>query len=152
MTNTHLSSYSLSNLLKPSLVMEFKGLARALWRWYEHTLVKVGRGLQLLPGLLFQLLSKLFSLYRPNVSYTLRSMLVSEQKKNPLSLRLIWTYCTFERGHAMCEFDLFAWSVHCSSFLIQNQRSGLVDLLDLHFSICDKQENNIKHNKYKLFP
>lgn len=67
---TNLSSNSLSNLLKASLVMEFESPACALsWR-NRHTLVKVGCGLQVISRLLLQLLAELLSLYCSNVSYT----------------------------------------------------------------------------------
>lgn len=50
--------------------MEFEALARALSWCNKHTLVKVGRGLQVIPRLFLQLLTELLPLYRSNVCYT----------------------------------------------------------------------------------
>lgn len=69
-SESNLCSNSLSNLLKAPLIMEFESPAKALCRCDGHTLVKVRSGLQVLPGLLLQLLTELLPLYRSNVSYT----------------------------------------------------------------------------------
>ena len=48
--------------------MEFEAPARALSWCDKHALVKVGCGLQVVPGLLLQLLTELLPLYCSNVS------------------------------------------------------------------------------------
>lgn len=67
---SNLSSDSLSNLLKAPLVVESEAPPRALSWCNKHALVEVGRGLQVVPRLLFQLLTELLPLYRTNVRYT----------------------------------------------------------------------------------
>lgn len=59
----NLGSDPLSNLLKTTLLVEFEGLSWTLSYWNGHALVEVGRGLQVLVGLLFQLLTELLSFY-----------------------------------------------------------------------------------------
>lgn len=65
----NLSSNSLSNLLKASLVVEFEAPTSPLSLWNSHALVEVGRGLHVLPRLFLQLLTELFSLYSTNICY-----------------------------------------------------------------------------------
>lgn len=59
----NLGSDPLSNLLKTTLLVKFEGLSWTLSYWNGHALVEVGRGLQVLVRLLFQLLTELLSFY-----------------------------------------------------------------------------------------
>lgn len=84
---SNLCSNSLCNLLKASLVVELEGPARALsWR-NKHTLVEVGCGLQVVPRLLFQLLTELLPLYRSNVRCTVGREINCKTLKQDLKLK-----------------------------------------------------------------
>jgi len=63
----NLGSDPLGDLLEAPLLVELEGLAWALSGRDVDPLVKVGRGLQVLPGLLLQLLPELLPLHRTNV-------------------------------------------------------------------------------------
>jgi len=77
---SNLSSNSLSNLFKTPLLVEFKAPASTLSWCDRHTLVKVGRRLQIIPRLLLQLLTELLPLYRSYVSCTERGKWFVSQK------------------------------------------------------------------------
>lgn len=63
----YLGSHPLGDLLEAALLMEFEALTRTLSLSERHTVVEVGRGFQVLPWLLLQLLAELFSFYSANV-------------------------------------------------------------------------------------
>lgn len=65
----YLGSNPLGDLLEAALLMEFEALTRTLSLSESHTVVKVGRGFQLFPWFLLQLLTELFSFYSTNVRY-----------------------------------------------------------------------------------
>ncbi len=83
---SNLSSNSLSNLLKATLLMKFEGPASALSWCDKHTLVEVGSGLQVLPRLFLQLLTELLPLDSSNVCYIDRKKLIAESQNKKLIL------------------------------------------------------------------
>ena len=136
---TDLSSYSLSNLLEAPLVMEFEAPSSTNSRCNIDTLVEIGRWLQILPRLLLQLLTELLPLYSSNVCYTAEENALKNMKsrnKDCVCAQVLdKVELTFQSRHAVCEFNLFATSIHSSSQVVKNQRCWLVYLLDFYFSI-----------------
>lgn len=90
----NLSSNSLSDLLKAPLLVELEAPASALSWCDKHTLVEVGRGLQLLPRLLLQLLSELLSFYRPDVCCRDRHNSTMRRQWQNIRLLRVYEYWT----------------------------------------------------------
>lgn len=65
----NLGSDSLGDLLKASLLVEFEAFTRTLGLIERHAVVEVGRGFQVFPRFLLQLLTELLSFYSTNVRY-----------------------------------------------------------------------------------
>lgn len=132
--------------------MEFESPACTLsWR-NRHTLVEVGCGLQVISGLLLQLLAELLSLYCSNVSYTGKEKMfceISKQRKHIVYvcvqiLDQCIHVCTFERRHTVCEFNLFATGIYSSSLLIQDKRCRFVHLLGFYFAVVTHKEKAVQ--------